>query len=325
MRQRCRLAVSVAGILLAFASCQRVGQLEDTLRELQQVKKEVSGLVDTDEVSVNINNGRYLSIGITNSPLTNLPAAEKRQNALEIAKLAYASYASRAGLEIVVVAFVIHRSHFLFFNYSDARDSFEFRPVDLASRSATPSERRVPKEVPENNLYFVAIGEVPPVLLDEMVAHLHQKFGLSITVLSRLPFDRVTVDPLRSQIIADELIAAIRRRYASLVRDSRARVIGITAYDIYSEAMANRWTFTFSLRNSDDHVAVVSYARMNPANLGDPPNGELLRSRLRKMVTKNIGIMYYGLPLSPDSRSVLYGNILGVDELDQMSEDFDPK
>jgi hypothetical protein len=57
MRQRCRLAVGVAGIVLAFASCQRVGQLENTLRELQQVKKEVSGLVDTDEVSVNINNG----------------------------------------------------------------------------------------------------------------------------------------------------------------------------------------------------------------------------------------------------------------------------
>ena len=58
MRQRCGLAVSVAGIVLVLASCQRVGQLKDTLRELQQVQKEVSGLVDpsTTRPSLRIEN-----------------------------------------------------------------------------------------------------------------------------------------------------------------------------------------------------------------------------------------------------------------------------
>ena len=50
----------------------------------------------------------------------------------------------------------------------------------------------------------------------------------------------------------------------------------------------------------------------------------MLRSRLTKMVAKNIGVLYYGLPLSNDPRSALYGNIGGTDELDVMTEYFEP-
>jgi hypothetical protein len=45
---------------------------------------------------------------------------------------------------------------------------------------------------------------------------------------------------------------------------------------------------------------------------------------LRKMITKNLGIMCYGFPASQNARSVLYGSIEGTDELDVMTEDFDP-
>jgi hypothetical protein len=44
--------------------------------------------------------------------------------------------------------------------------------------------------------------------------------------------------------------------------------------------------------------------------------------RLRKMVTKDIGMLYYGMPLNGNPKSVLYGRILGIQELDQVSEDF---
>jgi predicted Zn-dependent protease len=110
-----------------------------------------------------------------------------------------------------------------------------------------------------------------------------------------------------------------------LARDARTRLIAVTAEDIYMTEMKNQWRFTFSLRDHDDRFAVVSYARMNPANLGDPAGEGLLRSRLRKMVMKNIGIMYYRLPLSENPRSVLYGRILGVDDLDRMTENFSPR
>ena len=95
--------------------------------------------------------------------------------------------------------------------------------------------------------------------------------------------------------------------------------------DIYIKARRETWRYAFSLRSNENSVAVVSYARMDPAYLGNTPDEELLRSRLRKMVIKNIGIMYYGLPVSRDPRSVLYGNVLGLDDLDCMSEFFEPR
>jgi hypothetical protein len=40
------------------------------------------------------------------------------------------------------------------------------------------------------------------------------------------------------------------------------------------------------------------------------------------MVTKDIGILYYGLPQSDNPRSVLYNGILGIQELDSVGEEF---
>jgi hypothetical protein len=47
-------------------------------------------------------------------------------------------------------------------------------------------------------------------------------------------------------------------------------------------------------------------------------------ARLQKMITKDIGILFFQLPESADPRSVLYNNILGPDDLDRMTEEFSP-
>ena len=128
--------------------------------------------------------------------------------------------------------------------------------------------------------------------------------------------------------MADQLLEPVgfaRDRRQLPAGASGARVIGITAFDMHMEAMRDRWLFTFSLRSPDRRFAVVSFERMDPANLGEPADSELLRSRLRKMLAKNIGLMCYGLPASDNPRSVLYRNILGVDDPDRMGEDFDPR
>ena len=178
---------------------------------------------------------------------------------------------------------------------------------------------------PNIDLYFVAIGSVPGDMLDGFVAHFQAKLGVSSKVLTPLGFDQVTFDAGRSQMSADRLIQAVRFRYPTLVKNPRTRVIAVTPYDMYMEAMREQWRFTFSLRSSDQRMAVVSYARMDPAKLDGRPDEGLLRTRLRKMVTKNIGIICFGLPLSDDPRSVLFGSVLGVEELDRMTEDFKPK
>jgi hypothetical protein len=61
---------------------------------------------------------------------------------------------------------------------------------------------------------------------------------------------------------------------------------------------------------------------LNPVSFGQPADQALLDTRLRKVITKNIGILYFRLPQSNDPRSVLYKSILGIDDLDRVGEDF---
>jgi hypothetical protein len=123
-----------------------------------------------------------------------------------------------------------------------------------------PGDGWHPATVPALELYFVGIGDLKPGLLDELVDYFGHRFDIRIGILSPLMFDRVTFDPTRRQIVADELIAAVRRRYPDVARQERTRVIAVTPYDMYMRAMATQWTFTFSLRSPDKHSAVVSYA-----------------------------------------------------------------
>ena len=50
------------------------------------------------------------------------------------------------------------------------------------------------------------------------------------------------------------------------------------------------------------------------------PDPEATRLRARKLMTKYIGIMYYGLPLSGDSKSPMYDHIRSIYDLDHMRE-----
>jgi len=99
-------------------------------------------------------------------------------------------------------------------------------------------------------------------------------------------------------------------------------VIAVTDKDMYPRA--EQWAFGFSQR-SEDGIAIVSYARMNPRRLGLSDDADILKSRVTKMVAKNIGILCFGLPVSLNPRSVMYANIGGTDELDVMTEYVDPR
>ena len=61
---------------------------------------------------------------------------------------------------------------------------------------------------------------------------------------------------------------------------------------------------------------------MNLHYEGEPAGQANETSRLQKIVTKDIGIMYYNKSASDDPHSVLFSGILGIQELDQVSEDF---
>lgn len=171
-----------------------------------------------------------------------------------------------------------------------------------------------------NRVYFVPIGAFASPSLSELATHYREKFGLVIEILPEIPFERGVVNYRREQVIGEEMIELMKRRYSELVTDPTVMLIGVTTNDMYIRDYT--WRFAFGIRNEGRLVVVSSY-RMDPTRFGLVPDQDLLKIRLRKIITKNIGILYYKLPQSNDPRSVLYGKIMGLEELDMIGEDWD--
>ncbi len=175
---------------------------------------------------------------------------------------------------------------------------------------------------PARTVYFVPFEGFPAPILEDLANYCKSRFGLIVRARAALTLDTDAADPSRRQLIAEELITRMRRGDPALASDPRTVLIGFTSDDMYARGQAN-WQFVFGWRQ-EGRFAVISSARLEPSAIGEVPDDELLRARLRKTVTRYMGFLYYGLPLSDDRSSVLYRAILGVDDLDLIGDDFAP-
>ena len=167
---------------------------------------------------------------------------------------------------------------------------------------------------------LVPLGDVRESLLVDLVDDYRQMLGLQVELLSPIPIDDAVIDFKRRQLVAEELIALMKRRLPHLADDPGVMLMGITSGDIYTTH--KNWRFAFAVRESG-RFSVVSTARMDPGNFHLPPNDSILALRLKKMATKQLGLQYYGLRDRGEKTSVLFSPILGLDDLDEVSPDFD--
>ncbi len=179
----------------------------------------------------------------------------------------------------------------------------ELRPQSPIPVPALPAARSV---------YFAPIGDFPIGDAEALVAHYHEKFGMTVAILPSIAVPGEAFDAGRRQVVAERVIDAIGAGHP-VAADPAAVVIGLVSDDMY--IAAESWRYAYGLR-AQGHLAVVSTAR-----LSDGLGSDKMR-RLQKMITKDIGILYFGLPLSDDPGSVLYRDVGGPTDLDRMSEDF---
>ena len=165
-------------------------------------------------------------------------------------------------------------------------------------------------------VYLVPLDGFAPDKANALADHYRREFGTPIDVAPAVTGPPDAYNPARRQSSAAALLAALQRLYPS----EGAVVIGLTESDIYIPGV--NWRYAFSYRQQG-RLAVVSTARMHRGCLGLIRASEARQlARLRKMVGKNIGVMYYRLPLSRDRKSLLYAYVGGPQELDAMSEQY---
>jgi len=106
-------------------SCKAVAHLAGTLRELNAISSDISSTFDEQDVRMNLQNSRYLTIQLVNSKHGDQPEADKRALARRVAEFTYNRYSSRADLEALNVVFLKSWS-LVVFHYTDSRDTYHF-------------------------------------------------------------------------------------------------------------------------------------------------------------------------------------------------------
>ena len=137
------------------------------------------------------------------------------------------------------MARVTRQKRYGFITDNVVTESQRFRRIQLIEPSGLTEHWVKPRET-SNRLYLVGVGHVRPDMVTQLAAHFRQTLGINVEELPTVSFDPVTVDNDRSQVVAEELVAAIRRRYPAAARDVDVRIIGVTGDDMYLRAMADR-------------------------------------------------------------------------------------
>jgi YD repeat-containing protein len=193
---------------------------------------------------------------------------------------------------------------------ADGRGLDLLAPITQPSLASRKSDARI---------YIIPIGSVQGLGLKELPDFYRSRHGLSVQLLEPVPLDAKARNTARKQLIFGELVRLMHARYPQLAKDKSAFLIGITDEDMYIETLD--WNFAYTAYRREKRVGVVSSARFIPDPLAG--NENLLRARIRKMVSRTIGFVVFELPRSNDPSSVMYRDLHGSSSADLMSDSFE--
>jgi YD repeat-containing protein len=166
-----------------------------------------------------------------------------------------------------------------------------------------------------------------PYSLNDLAQWLQSKYGLDVQVLPATDLDHAALDLSRAQdfrganyqYVAELLYAQMKRTHPDLAADPNVYLIGITEADMYS--MYYKWRTTFSQRDGQ-RAAILSANGLQdaPWKLRSESAEEANRhfqARLRRILLKDVAVLYWHLPLNNDPTSLLqqplYPDILAED------------
>jgi predicted Zn-dependent protease len=134
--------------------------------------------------------------------------------------------------------------------------------------------------------------------LESLRHYYEEQLDVRVEVLPALTPDPSAWTSERGQWSAEGLAEQVWQAVGAV----DAVTIGITGDDLYRrnvdwqnegrlpEGEEAAPTYVFGWR-ADEYVAVVSYARMDPRVYGDAADAKVLQQRLKRMITKELGLM----------------------------------
>src|ERR1700675_4973162 len=178
---------------------------------------------------------------------------------------------------------------------------WDFSRLSLVSGSGekiefTPARALHLPTVPTKKVYLVPVGLDDTETLQWAPAFYKSKLGIDVSLLPATPIDSKIFESDRDQINANKCVKFLAEKYPEIARDPSAVLIAVTSADMYLPG----FVYSNFVENSreEGRYAVVSSARLHPFPLLEKLNPEWLASRLEKILTQNMVLLYFGLPMS---------------------------
>jgi YD repeat-containing protein len=168
-------------------------------------------------------------------------------------------------------------------------------------------------------VYLIPLGQSVVKLLAGLPAYYRAKLGIDVTVLPAVTPGSDVADSAKQEVIAEKLMEFMQRSYPQEAADPTTTLIGVTDQDMEDQRLG--WDHTLNLR-VDGRIGVISTLPLEPKGALELANPLVLPVRLRKIITKNIGLLDFPLTLSGDPTSVLAGNNGQPSDVDLMGENF---
>jgi YD repeat-containing protein len=184
--------------------------------------------------------------------------------------------------------------------------------IDL---TPVPGRLSLPPVMPKT-VYLLPLDLAPEDSLAWAPAYYQGKLGIDVKLLPSLAVSAAVEHGNQRQLDAEKCVELMRHAYPDLNKDPGAILVGVTSRDM--TIVSFHWSYAENYRHGD-RFGMVSSARYQPFPLLGKWNPEWRVSRLQKMLTKNVVMLYFDLPLSNDETSLLSGGVVSANDVDAMT------